>query len=475
MEDSDSQLSSLPQSPEQSSLTPVSPTSGTSRKKELITAFFGLPVGATVANSRQSAGTFQPVFMGVELTALVIGPPRCGKTTTMVIPAVLAAPAALVVTSTKDDVLKTTLGWRSQNGYCYVFDPTGTVDIPHGAYELRWSPVLGCDDFDRAVSMSHYLAAAARPGIANSPEALHWMERAETLLSPLLHAAAISETGISAVCRWVWGHDVREAEAILSAAGATMPKTILSSIWRTEERERSGIFSTASGILSTYRSPKALESASKPNFDPDLFVASYDTVYVCSPSDAQHQAAPLIVALLEQIRSAIYRRRRLCSYAAPVVFVLDEVAGIAPLPSLPGLAAEGAGQGLLTMACLQDLSQARSRWGAQADGFFSIFSLKVIFPGIGDIRTLELLSALGGDIPVPVTTVTRPTFLAALAGKGGGATTSHSWTWRRMLPIDELARGIPGHALLIHPDGIDKVQAPPWWEYSEYHRQVFGS
>jgi type IV secretory pathway TraG/TraD family ATPase VirD4 len=72
---------------------------------------------------------------------------------------------------------------------------------------------------------------------------------------------------------------------------------------------------------------------------------------------------------------------------------LDEVAQIAPLPSLPAIAAEGGGQGLVTLACLQDLSQARVRWGAAAEGFFSLFSCKVIFPGTGDQRTLELSDA----------------------------------------------------------------------------------
>ncbi|MGA3221318.1 MAG: hypothetical protein ABSE77_19970 [Acidimicrobiales bacterium] len=41
------------------------------------------------------------------------------------------------------------------------------------------------------------------------------------------------------------------------------------------------------------------------------------------------------------------------------------------------------------MACLQDLSQARARAGAAADGFFSLFGAKVLLPGIGDLRTLE--------------------------------------------------------------------------------------
>ena len=83
------------------------------------------------------------------------------------------------------------------------------------------------------------------------------------------------------------------------------------------------------------------------------------------------------------------------SGAAPVVLALDEVANIAPIPDLPAMVSEGGGQGLLTLACLQDLSQARGRWGSAAEGFLSLFGTTVVLPGIGDVRTLEALSALG--------------------------------------------------------------------------------
>jgi hypothetical protein len=126
------------------------------------------------------------------------------------------------------------------------------------------------------------------------------------------------------------------------------------------------------------------------------------------------------------------------------------------------------------MACLQDLSQARSRWGVQTDGFFSIFSIKTIFPGIGDIPTLEALSALGGDMVVPVTSVSRPSMLAVLAGKGV-ATKNYSYTWRRRWPVDQLARGAPGCALLLHPNGINSVAVPPWWAYPKYRSRVYGT
>ncbi len=52
------------------------------------------------------------------------------------------------------------------------------------------------------------------------------------------------------------------------------------------------------------------------------------------------------------------------------------------------MVSEGAGQGLLVLACLQDLSQARGRWGPAADGFLSLFGTTVVLQGIADTATL---------------------------------------------------------------------------------------
>ena len=161
----------------------------------------------------------------------------------------------------------------------------------------------------------------------------------------------------------------------------------------------------ASGLLARlpFRGCSGHDPAT-PNFDPAPFARSTDAVYICAPAHAQEQLAPLVVALLEQIRSAVYARpktrRRWCSPSTrwpPSRRCLP----------CPALAAEGGGQGLVTMACLQDLSQARARWGEVAEGFFSLFNTKVIFPGIGDHRTLQLISALAGDEQVPVVTEAR--------------------------------------------------------------------
>ncbi len=72
------------------------------------------------------------------------------------------------------------------------------------------------------------------------------------------------------------------------------------------------------------------------------------------------------------------------------------------------MVSEGGGQGLVTLACFQDLSQARHRWPGQADGFPSLFGTTVVLPGIGDVRTLEALSVLSGDHEIVVRSVRGP-------------------------------------------------------------------
>ena len=143
----------------------------------------------------------------------------------------------------------------------------------------------------------------------------------------------------------------------------------------------------------------------------------------------------MVVGVLHGVRDAAYRRAA-AGGGAPVLLALDEVANIAPVPDLPAMVSEGAGQGLLTLAALQDLSQARRRWGPEAAAFPSLFGTTVVLAGISDLPTLEALSALAGDHEVPTRTVGTSTgrgrapppvrqrgdrAAAAAAGRRGGA------------------------------------------------------
>jgi type IV secretory pathway TraG/TraD family ATPase VirD4 len=147
---------------------------------------------------------------------------------------------------------------------------------------------------------------------------------------------------------------------------------------------------------------------------------------------------------------------------------LDELANIAPLPDLPAMVSEGGGQRVLTLGCLQDLSQARQRWGPAADGFLSLFGFKLVLPGIGDLATLELVSRLGGETDIPVRSVSSGPWW----GPSRGADTV-TWSTRRQrrLPVDAVNQQPAGSALVLAgPHPPERVWLPPWWAVAPFDR-----
>jgi type IV secretory pathway TraG/TraD family ATPase VirD4 len=412
-------------------------------------------------------------FVPPEQSVMVLGPPRSGKTTAVIIPNVLAAAGPVVSTSTKPDVLDATLGARSAVGRCLLFDPTSSVTRVHGLERLRWSPLQSCGSWLGSLATARSLVdvgTGAGTGRGRHGESSHWTERAQALLAPLLHAAALDGADMGTVLTWVDRHQALPAQQVLAGTGhsaTSLARNLLDGIVTTDERELSGIWSTASGALAGFRSEQVLEATTAPDFDAGAFVRSADTLYIAAPSHRQALVAPLVVGLIEDVRQATYALAAETEgrgpIRPPVLLALDEVANIAPLPELPSMISEGGGQGLVTLACLQDLSQARHRWPDHADGFPSLFGSTVVLPGIGDVRTLQALSTLAGDEEVPIRTVSvgrNPTghpFADLITGGrphlGESATTQR----RPRLPADAIARGVAGHVLVF-----DRRNQPDW-------------
>ncbi len=419
-------------------------------------------------------------FVPPELSVMILGPPRSGKTSSLIIPNVLAANGAVVSTSTKPDVLDATTTARSHIGRCFLFDPTGSVPPTLDLEPLRWSPVQGCGTWDGAMTTARSLVQVAISSGSRGmlrPESSHWNERAQSLLAPLLYAAALEGADMRTVLTWVDRRKSLPALTILASTPggiADLAAHALEGLAATDERELSGIWSTASGALTGFRTERALAVTVDPDFNPDEFAASADTIYICAPAHRQAQVAPMVVGLVEDVRNAAYQRA--ASHLPgeprrpPVLLALDEVANIAPLPHLPSMISEGGGQGVVTLASLQDLSQARQRWPDEAEGFPSLFGCTVVLPGIGDVRTLEALSTLAGDEEIAARSVSTgrgpsghpvsDLFTGGRPHVGESATTQ----WRRRLPADLIARGSPGLAL-----SFDDRNRPSWIRLAPAH------
>jgi type IV secretion system protein VirD4 len=417
-----------------------------------------------------------------ESAVMVLGPPRSGKTSAVMIPAILGTRGPVLSTSTKPDVMDATRRARKDLGDVWLFDPSGAeTELPEGVRELRWSPVAAAATWDQALVMARAMTACTRVGKGTTNES-HWTERAAALLAPLLYAAYLTDQPIEEVLRSTLRQDMTTALEILAAHGHEIAADVLIGIERTDARERSSIFSATAGVLAAYNADATRATATDPNFDPEQFARSTDTIYVMAPEHKQAQSAPLIVGLLEQIRHATYQhaaeqQQHPQPYPTPrMLWALDEVANIAPIHDLPALVSQAGGQNLQVLVGLQDLSQARTRWGdAAADGFMSLFQTRLVLNGIADSRTLESISLAVGEYDRELVTATIGMSESDewLSPKGHSESINHQTHRQRTLTPGEIAQLPDGHGLLLRGAAWGLIQLTPWYAHEPWASVVY--
>jgi type IV secretion system protein VirD4 len=138
-------------------------------------------------------------------TAGVIGPQGSGKTLDLLIPALLSAPGAALVTLTKVDDLLLSFPVRSRDGRpCLVLDPFGLArELP----ELVWDPIAGCVDpmvaERRAKAFTAGTIKASLGGGYGDDAARFYAAEAAKVIQAFFHAAALTGRSLDDVLRWV--------------------------------------------------------------------------------------------------------------------------------------------------------------------------------------------------------------------------------------------------------------------------------
>ncbi len=267
--------------------------------------------------------------------------------------------------------------------------------------------------------------------------------------------------------------DLNVPGLLLEKHSATIANDILVGIAQTADKERSGIFSTAAGILGAYNAEGPRRVAAAPNFDAAEFVRGGHTIFIVAPAHKQRLTAPLVVGLLEEIRHATYERAAAIEAGReprqlPVLFALDEAANIAPIHDLPAMVSEGGGQGVHLMACFQDLSQVRERWSTDvADGFLSLFQTKVILPGIGDTKTLESLSVVIGEYDRVLES--HSTSTSYQPGSFPGTSTNRSQYIQRQRILEPPSLSTWGETLIIEESVNLEGENGDCWDVGDGH------
>ena len=345
------------------------------------------------------------VWASVEDSIMVIGPPRSGKGLHLVIPAILDAPGAVVVTSTRPDNLTATMRARRRIGPVAIFDPQHLAEgLPAG---LRWSPIRGCESPQTAMIRATGPAAGTGLSAGGVDSGGFWEGKTRAALQALLHAAAIDNRPPAELFRWTLD-PTAAADAVAILTGSTRAATgwaeSLEAMIDSDPRTRDSIWQGVSLALGSLADPRVLDAVSPAEgegFDPEAFIRDRGTLFLLATGSGAGASAALVAALVEDL---IETARRLAARSPgarldpPMLLALDEIANLSPLPSLPTLMAEGGGSGITTMPVLQSLSQARDKWNEhQANAIWDASIVKVILGGASNSRDLQDLSALVGE------------------------------------------------------------------------------
>ncbi|MFF9980482.1 type IV secretory system conjugative DNA transfer family protein [Streptomyces erythrochromogenes] len=402
-------------------------------------------------------GTRTEIRMGYEDVAVAIMAPRSGKTTSLAIPSILAAPGAVLLTSNKaaGDAYTTCFDARCKAGRVWSMDPQ---QIAHAPRTMWWNPLSDAKSLEGANRLAgHFLAAS----VEGSQQGDFWSKAGSNILAQLLLAAALDNRPITDVMQWLAFPADRRPLDILRDHGFTSVAAQLKGTVEGPPETRDGIYETArqyaSALLSADIAAWVTPQKDVPEFRPAEFVASTDTLFLLS-KDGGGGASALIAACADSVmRAATARAERTGGRLdPPMLAILDEAANVCKISDLPDLYSHLGSRGIIPITILQSYRQGQKTWGdAGMDAMWSAATIKVIGSGIDDPDFADKLSRLIGDHDVE----TKSTSISE-----SGKSTSISMRQERILPADRI-RALPKGTALLFATGLRAAMLDlrPWY------------
>ncbi|MGH3657086.1 MAG: type IV secretory system conjugative DNA transfer family protein [Micromonosporaceae bacterium] len=403
----------------------------------------------------------------------IVGPPRYGKTSGLIVPSVMWWDGPLVCTSTRGDILGFTGNRRRTvaapyGGGVFVYDPFGS-EYPQ--LSLRWSPLADCHDPSVCYRRVAAMTAVAGQGVADGD---HWRAGAASILRAYFHAAALEGLPLATVRRWLASQEVRDPVAILrlSSSPGAMWADDLDAVGLLGDRERGSFYSVARNTLEATSEPTVLRSCEANDLNIDAFLASRSSLFIIGPSHQQQAIAPLMAGLVDSIahRAAELAAKQGGRLDPPLLLALDEIANIAPIQSLPSLVSEGGGRGIVTMWATQSLAQLRTRYGVeQQAAILAATTAKLIFGGLSNSDDLHNISSWAGEERQTVTSMhvaLQAAQSVGTVGVGGPMQAGQSHTvssiFQPVLPVNAIQMLPPFHAWLFwRSEAPRQVEARP--------------
>ncbi|MFB7577508.1 TraM recognition domain-containing protein [Streptomyces hydrogenans] len=403
------------------------------------------------------AGTRHEVRMGFEDVAVAIMAPRSGKTTSLAIPSILAAPGPVLLTSNKaaGDAFTATFDARAAVGRVWSMDPQ---QIAHAAREMWWNPLADAKTLDGANRLAgHFLAAS----VDASQQGDFWSKAGSNILSQLFLAAALDERPITDVMQWLAFPADRRPLDILRDHKFTAVASQLKGTVEGPPETRDGIYETArqyaSALLNQDIAAWVTPQKDVPEFRPAAFVTSTDSLFLLS-KDGGGGASALIAACADSVmRAATAQAERAGGRLdPPMLAILDEAANVCKISDLPDLYSHLGSRGIIPITILQSYRQGQKVWGDTGmDAMWSAATVKIIGSGIDDPDFADKLSRMVGDHDVETVSTSH---------SESGKSTSVSMRQERILPADAI-RALPKGSALCLATGmrVAMLDLRPWY------------
>ena len=320
-----------------------------------------------------------PVRLPCEEHAVILAPPRTGKSA-LLAKVILRYPGPVLSTTTRADLYRNTeRARRKLGGDVDTFNPQGIGGVPS---TFAWDVIggtpedRGCLDISTAIRRANAFAYAVSS--QGMEDGAFWASKTSGFLRAFFFAAAYARSkglpyGLANAAKWALTDRSEEAEDILHDAGAGH--------WSEELRQLRGQAQKTAETIRMYLSQAlqfmadpALAAAvtprpDEPPFDLHGFATGQDTLYMIAQGQDEHSPmAGLFACLASEIHYAAGMAGSFTESGRlprPMLFALDEVTQLCPVPLAPWMADSG-GKGIQIIAVGHGEAQFRAKWGTNS-------------------------------------------------------------------------------------------------------------
>jgi len=415
----------------------------------------GIPLGRSIPGGQQLYALWEYVM-------IALAGPRVGKTTTLVIPAILEAPGAVVTTSNKRDTVDATRDPRAQLGQVWIFDPQAiALEQP----TWWWNPLSYVKDDVKAFKLAEHFASSARAD--GAVQDAFFEPAGQDLLAGMLLAAALQNRPITQVFTWLSEPTNQEPVDVLRAHDYDLIAADVQGVIMSPEKQRGGVYGTARQMASCLKI-RAIErwvaplgsnfsGDRRPQFDPDAFVRGTGTLYSLS-KEGQGSAGALVTALTAAVVEAAEEfatGQAGGRLTVPMLVVLDEAANVCRWKNLPDLYSHYGSRGIPIMSLFQSWAQGQVVFGREGmRKLWSASNVKLYLGGVAEAEFLRELSELVGDYDKST---------ASVSYNRGIRSTNHQLRRERILDAAELSALPRGRAVMLSsgtPAAL--IETVPW-------------